>query len=47
MDMTRCRELIEEISKPPGQIFGLWRYFFQARQILALERFFTFDGVMT
>ena len=46
--MFICTELIEETGRPPGLIFGMWRYFWPGSDKFELWNFFrTFDGVMT
>ena len=41
-------ELIEETGRPPGLIFGMWRYFWPGSDKFEFWNFFhTFDGVMT
>ena len=46
--MFICSELIEETGRPPGLIFGMWRYFWPGSDKFESWNFFhTFDGVMT
>ena len=46
--MFICSELIEETGRPPGLIFGMWRYFWPGSDKFEFWNFFhTFDGVMT
>ena len=46
--MFICSELIEEIGRPPGLIFGMWGYFWPGSDKFESWKFFhTFDGVMT
>ena len=46
--MFICSELIEESRRPPGLIFGLWRYFLPGSDKFEFwKKFHTFDGVMT
>ena len=46
--MFNCTELIEETGRPPGLIFGMWRYFWTGSDKFEFWNFFhTFDGVMT
>ena len=46
--MFICSELIEEIGRPPGLIFGMWGYFWPGSDKFESWNFFhTFDGVMT
>ena len=46
--MSVCSELIEETGRPPGLIFGMWRYFWPGSdKFESWKIFHTFDGVMT
>ena len=46
--MSVCSELIEETGRPPGLIFGMWRYFWPGSDKFEFwKKFHTFDGVMT
>ena len=46
--MSVHSELIEETGRPPGQILGMWRYFWPGWDKFESWKFFhTFDGVMT
>ena len=46
--MSVCSELIEETGRPPGLIFGMWRYFWPGSdKFESWKNFHTFDGVMT
>ena len=46
--MSVCSELIEETGRPPGLIFGMWRYFWPGSDKFESWKFFhTFDKVMT
>ena len=46
--MSVCSELIEETGRPPGLIFGMWRYFWPgAEKFESWKNFHTFDEVMT
>ena len=46
--MFVCSELFEETGRPPGLIFGMWRYFWPGTDNFESWKFFhTFDEVMT
>ena len=46
--MFVCSELIEETGRPPGLIFGMWRYFWPGSDKFEYwKKFHTFDKVMT
>ena len=46
--MFICWELIEENGRPPGLIFGMWRYFWPGSdKFESWKKFHTFDKVMT
>ena len=45
--MLISSELIEETVRPPRLIFGCRSVFGLAWQVRVLEKFHTFDGVMT
>ena len=46
--MFVCSELIEETGRPPGLIFGMWRYFWPGSdKFESWKKFHTFVKVMT
>ena len=46
--MFVCSELIEETGRPPGLIFGMWRYFWPGSDKFEFwKKFHIFDEVMT
>ena len=46
--MFVCSELIEETGRPPGLIFGMWRYLWPGSDDFEFWKIFhTFDEVMT
>ena len=46
--MFICTELIEETGRPPGLIYGMWRYFWPGSdKFESWKTFQTFDGIMT
>ena len=46
--MFICSELIEEVGRPPGLIFGMWRYFWPCSdKFESWKKFHTFNKVMT
>ena len=46
--MFICSELIEETARPPGLIFGMWRYLWHGSDNFEFwKKIHTFDGVMT
>ena len=46
--MFICSELIEETGRPPGLIFGMWRYFWPGSDKFEFwKKFHIFDGIMT
>ena len=46
--MFICSELIEEVGRSPGLIFGMWGYLWSGSEKFEFWKFFqTFDGVMT
>ena len=46
--MLICSELIEETGRPPGLIFGMWKYFWPGSdKFESWKKIHAFDGVMT